>query len=191
MPAFREAQIVYFNQPGEENTETALKLALQRFEKGGIKKVIVATTSGKTGLAVAESFSRAEVIVVSHSYGFRETNKQELIPEFRQKILDQGAKILTCTHTFGGVGRAVRKKFGGVQIEEIVAHTLRIFGDGIKVAAEITLMAADAGLVHSGENVLAIAGSDKGADTVAVLQAANAQVFFDLKAREIICKPLL
>ena len=190
MAFYRSEEIVYFDDPGPENTERTIKLAVRRLEKKDLSKVLVATTSGRCGLLTAQAVKNAKVIVVSHSYGFQELNKQELTADYRAKIAACGAEILTCTHTFGGAGRAVRKKFGSVQIDEIIAQTLRTLGDGVKVAVEITLMAADAGLIDSGENVLAIAGSDQGADTAVVVKAANAQQFFDLKIQEIICKPL-
>ncbi|MBC8277057.1 MAG: hypothetical protein H8E46_02415 [FCB group bacterium] len=190
MPSFRTEEIIYFEKSGPENTGKTIELAIRRLERNDLSKVLVATTSGKSGLLTAQAVKNAQVIVVSHSYGFKEPNKQQLTADYREKIFSCGAEILTCTHTFGGVGRAVRKKFGTVQIDEIIAQTLRTLGDGMKVAAEITLMAADAGLVNSGENILAIAGSDHGADTAAVIKAANAQQFFELKVQEIICKPV-
>ena len=189
MPSFQKQEIVYFEKPGPQNTEKTIELALKRLDHNDIAKVLVATTSGRCGLLTALAVKRAKVIVVSHSHGFKEPNHQSLLPEMRAKIIAAGAEILTCTHTFGGIGRAVRKKFGTFQIDEIIAQTLRTFGDGIKVAAEISLMASDAGLVDFGENVLTITGSDQGADTAAVIMAANAQQFFELKIREIICKP--
>lgn len=71
------------------------------------------------------------------------------------------------------------------------AHTLRLLGQGFKVALEISLMAADAGLISTWEEVLAIGGSNSGADTAVVLTPANAQDFFELKVHEIVCKPRL
>ena len=68
-------------------------------------------------------------------------------------------------------------------------HALRTFCQGGKVAAEIALMAADAGLVCTADPVIAIAGTGCGADTAVVLKPANAQTFFDLKFLEIICMP--
>jgi hypothetical protein len=96
---------------------------------------------------------------------------------------------LTCQHAFGGVGRAVRRKLGTYQVDEIMAHTLRTFGEGIKVSAELCLMAADAGQVRTDLAVVSIAGSGRGADTAAVIKPANAQDFFDLRFLEIICMP--
>ena len=98
---------------------------------------------------------------------------------------------MTCQHAFGGVGRAVRKKLGTYELEELIAYTLRLFGEGMKVAVEIALMVADAGLVRTDEPVIAIAGTGKGADTAVVLKPANAQDFFDLQVLEILCKPRL
>ena len=56
----------------------------------------------------------------------------------------------------------MRKKFKMYLFEEVVANTLRIFGQGMKVACEITLMAADAGLVRTDEDVIAIGGTSHG-----------------------------
>jgi hypothetical protein len=131
------------------------------------------------------------VVVVTHSTGFKEPNHQELTEENRAAIEGAGGKILTCQHAFGGVGRAVRKKLGTYELEEIIAHTLRLFGEGVKVAVEIALMAADAGFVRTDEPAIAIAGTGSGADTAVVLKPANAQAFFDLKVLEIVCKPRL
>ena len=85
----------------------------------------------------------------------------------------------------------MRRKLGTYQLEEIVAFVLRSFCEGMKVACEITVMAADAGLVPSGEEIIAIGGTGRGADTAVVVRAANAQDFFDLRILEIICKPRL
>jgi hypothetical protein len=182
-------QSVYFDKQGRGNTERTLQIAKARAEELGIRTILVATTSGATGIRAAEEFRDFNVVAVTHSMGLSEPNHQELTEENRQAIEAAGAKILTCQHAFGGVGRAVRKKLGTYELEEIIAYALRIFGEGMKVACEITLMAADAGLVHTGEPAIAIAGTGRGADTAVVLRPANAQTFFDMRIMEILCKP--
>lgn len=182
-------QGVYFEKPGRGNTEQTLQIAKTQAKELGIRTILVATTSGATGVRAAEELRGFNVVVVTHSTGFKQPNVQELTEENRRAIETAGAKILTCQHAFGGVGRAVRKKLGTYELEEIIAYTLRIFGEGMKVACEITLMAADAGLVHTGEPVIAIAGTGRGADTAVVLRPANAQTFFDMRIMEILCKP--
>ena len=176
----------YFEKPGKENTQRTLDLARRRAEELGIKTIVVASTRGETGAKACEDFRGYDVVVVTHSTGFKEPNYQELTDENRAAIEAAGGKILTCQHTFGGVARAVRKKLRTYELEEIIAYTLRIFGEGMKVVVEIALMAADAGLVRTDEPVIAIAGTGKGADTAVVLKPANAQAFFDLQVLEIL-----
>jgi len=180
---------LYFHKTGEDNTEKTLLMAAKRAEELGVKHILVATTSGKTGTLAAEVFKGKNVVVVTHSMGFAEPDHQELRPAFRKKIEALGAKILTCQHAFGGVGRAVRKKLGTYELEEIMAYTLRIFGQGTKVAIEIALMAVDAGLVPVSEPCLSIGGTGEGADTALLLMPSNAQTFFDLRVMEILAKP--
>jgi hypothetical protein len=182
-------QSVYFEKQGRGNTERTLQIAKARAEELGIRTILVATTSGATGVRAAEEFQGFNVVVVTHSTGFNQPNVQELTEKNRGAIEAAGGKILTCQHALGGVGRAVRKKLGTYELEEIIAYTLRIFGEGMKVACEITLMAADAGLVRADEPAIAIAGSGRGADTAVVLRPANAQTFFDMRIMEILCKP--
>jgi hypothetical protein len=182
---------IYFQKPGRENTQRTLELAKRRAEELGIKTILVASTRGETGVRACEVLRGYDVVVVTHSTGFNEPNYQELTDENRAAIEAAGGKILTCQHAFGGVGRAVRKKLGTYELEELIAYTLRLFGEGVKVAVEIALMAADAGLVRTDEPVIAIAGTGQGADTAVVLKPANAQAFFDLQVLEILCKPRL
>jgi hypothetical protein len=182
--------ITYFARPGKENTEQTLKIAKERAEQLGIHQVLVASTGGDTGRRAAELFANRGLVVVTHSAGFHEPNVHQLSEENREAILAQGAELLTCQHAFGGVNRAVRRKLATYQLDEIIAYTLRVFGEGMKVACEITLMAADAGLIRTDEPVLAIGGTGHGADTAVILRAANAQDFFDLRVNEILCKPL-
>ncbi len=184
-----EKSTLYFEKPGPANTEQTLRLASDWAMELKIKTVVVASTTGKTGLLAAEIFKSNRVIVVTHSTGFARENHQQLIEENRLKIEKLGGKILTCQHAFAGISRAVRFKFSTYQIDEIIANSLRIFGQGIKVAIEISLMASDAGLIRTDEDIISIGGTDSGADTAAVIKPANVARFFDLKVRSIICKP--
>ena len=184
-------QSVYFDKPGPQNTARTLEIAKRRADELGIRTVLVASTTGDTGVQAARLFQGYDVVVVTHSTGFGEPNTQELTEANRAAITAAGAKVLTCQHAFGGVNRAVRKKLGTYLTDEIIAYTLRTFGEGLKVCVEIALMAADAGLVRAGEPCVAIGGSGRGADTAVVLVPANAQQFFDLRVMEVLAKPRL
>ena len=63
-----------------------------------------------------------------------------------------------------------------------------MFGQGTKVAVEIVAMASDADLLPV-EDVIAVAGTGKGADTCLVIGANSTNQFFDIKVREILAKP--
>ena len=184
-------QSIYYKQPGTQNTARTLELARKRAEELGIGTILVASTRGETGAQAAREFEGYDVVVVTHATGFGGPNTQELTPENRAAIEAAGARILTCQHALGGVSRAVRKKWGTYMIDEIVAQTLRIFGQGIKVCVEIALMAADAGLVQVGEPCIAIGGTGRGADTAVLLVPAHVQELFDLRVMEVLAKPRL
>ena len=184
-----ERKTVYFETPRKQNTESVLELVMDYAQAEGIRNVVVASTTGETGVKASKVFKGFNVVVVSHHVGFRELGVWELKEENRGKILENGAKILTATHALSGVERAVRKKFQAILPLELIAHTLRLFGEGTKVCVEITIMAADARLIPVDREVIAIGGTSRGADTALVMKPATASRFFDLKIREIIAKP--
>ncbi|UCD22278.1 MAG: hypothetical protein JSW22_01170 [Chloroflexota bacterium] len=184
-----EVKSVYFPEPGSVNTEKTLKIAKRRAEELGIKSVVIASTSGETGLKALKMFTNYRVVVVTHAAGFPTADVQELTQSSKSEILEKRGMLLTATHAFGGVGRAVRRRFNTYQVDEIIAHTLRVFGQGTKVACEIALMAADAGLIRTDEEIISIGGTGSGADTALVIKPAHTHDFFQLQVQEILCKP--
>ena len=138
------------------------------------------------------------LIIVAHSMGFKEPNVQEFTDENRKIVERKGVPIVIAAHAFGGLSRSMRQ--GDIPqatatyvIGDLIASTLRVFGQGMKVSCEITVMAADAGLVRTDEEVISIAGTGKsgGSDTAIVVKPETAQRFFGLRVKEIICKPRL
>jgi uncharacterized protein len=184
-----EGKIVYFDKPGTDNTEDVLRITKKRAAELGINTVVVATTIGNTGARAIEVFKGMKVVVVTHSMGFKGANTQELTDENRAKITANGGIILTTTHLFSGVSGAMRKQFKMQEIGAIIADTLRLMGQGMKVVVEISVMAADAGLVGVDEDIVVVAGSGRGADYAVVLKPVYSNDFFDLKVKEILCKP--
>ncbi len=184
-----ERKTIYFEAAGRQNTKTVLKAAKEYAEKAGIKDVVVASTTGETGAQASKLFKGFNLVVVTHHMGFSQPGVQELTEENRRRILANGAKILTATHALSGAERAIRKKFDTIEPLEIIANTLRLFGEGTKVCVEVVLMVADAGLIPADRDVVAVAGSGRGADTALLMKPANSSRFFDLEVREIIAKP--
>ena len=171
----------------DDITKSTIDQAVNRASQLGVIKIVVASCSGRTAEMLLGC--GLEVVCVTHQIGFSNPNEDEMTSKMRAKLSSDGVKVLTGTHLMGGINRALRSQFGGVYPSEIVATALRMFGQGLKVCIEISVMAADAGLVKAGENLIALGGSDTGADTAAVICPAHSQDFFKTKIREVICKP--
>jgi hypothetical protein len=178
-----------FEKPGPKNTEITLDTAIRAAKERKISHLVVASTFGETGLLGAKKLkgSGISLVVVSHNMGFKTPGDVEFRPETRKEIEALGGRVLTGTMVLRSLGTALRDKFGGSE-QEIVAHTLRMFGQGMKVCVEITAMAADAGLVPP-TDIIAVAGTGRGADTAVIVAAQSSNRFFDIKIREVLIKP--
>jgi hypothetical protein len=180
-----ESKIVYFEDIGSENTEATFRLVLERLKALRIKKLVLASTTGATARKALEFFKDASVklIVVPHQHDFhRDKNAfpQELVKALRESGHDVHFGTMLF-HTDGLYESTT---------PTVMANLLRCFCQGVKVCFEIALMVTDAGLVTSGEKVIAIAGTGRGSDTALVMQAASSQHPKRLRVNEIICKPL-
>jgi len=186
-----EKKIVYFEKPGNENSYACLEIVKRALKERSYKHVVAASTTGETGLLFSEGLRDLNVnlIVVTHSSGFKEPNTIEMPEDIRKKIEKNGAKVFTGSMLTHSLETSLALKFGGAYPTFIIAQSLRRFGEGTKVCCEIVMMAADAGLIPEGEEVLAIAGTGRGADTVLVIKSAASKRFLDLRVLEILAKP--
>lgn len=181
--------IVYFKEPGETNTDELISLVKDRVEELGINTILVASTSGKTAIKVDESIEDVDIVSVTHHAGFKEKGVMELTEEQEEELIKRGILTFSGSHALSGVGRGISNRFGGVTPVEIIAETLRMFSQGIKVCVEISIMAADAGLIPMDEEIIVIGGRGNGADSAVILSPANMTNVFDLRIHEIIAMP--
>ena len=179
--------MIYWPVKGSKNTEGTVNAALARAGELGIKQIVVASNSGAT----AELFigKGPEITCVTHHVGYSGPGEDEMEQQMRKKLQEKSVNLLTTTHLLAGVDRALRFKFQGVFPAEIVASTLRMLGHGLKVCVEVSVMALDAGLIPYGEEIIAVGGTGRGADTACVIVPAHSSQFFDTKVKEIICMP--
>ena len=199
-----EEKIHYFEEAKSENTDILLGIVKAKAKEKGIKHVVIASTRGEVGAKAAEAFrgTGINVIVVTHQIG---AAGPELLGENEKRIKASGGKIVTCTHAFGGVGMSLRRmppREPGKPLPQpywppyvpstgdLIANVLRVFSQGMKVCLEITVMAADAGAIPVGQNVIAVGGQGKGSDTAIIVKSANTTSFFDLDVQEILAKPI-
>lgn len=164
-----------------------MELAVKRAKELGLQHLVVASNSGRTASLCLDK--GLEVVCVTHHVGFAGPGKDEMPAKMRAKLAGAGVKVLTTTHLMAGLDRAVRLKFGGLYPSEIIAASLRLLGQGVKVCVEISCMALDAGLIPFGQDVVAVAGTNGGADTAIVILPSHSNTFFETKVKEIICKP--
>jgi len=182
-----EKKILYFETPGKINTEQTIISARKRAEELGIKQIVVASTHGYTAKQTKSVFGSLDVniIAVSICASFDEAGWTMTSDECKE-LEDMGIKVLTCIHSLGD---DVNEAFGITAPNKIVRETLYRFCQGMKVAVEIAIMAADAGLIDTSKEVIAIAGTGGGADTAIVVKPAYARKFTDFEIREILAKP--
>jgi uncharacterized protein len=178
---------MYWDKKGMECTEDTVHIAIQTAKEKGIKYVVVASNTGAT----AELFANKglDIVCVTHVNGFVNPGENEMTLENRGKLEALNIKVLTTTHVLSGAERAFSSKFGGIYPVEIIANTLRMFGQGVKVGVEIATMALDSGLIPFGESIVAVGGSGRGADSAIIIKPAHAQGILDTRIEEIICKP--
>ena len=191
MDDFDIREIVYFKKVGVENTNKAVALAVERCKEGDIGKVVVATSSGGTGLKVIRAFEGTNIAVIP--VGLNAGSKYSGSPELednKREFEKFGVRYVQGVLALSGVERAVKKRWDTAGPVLVLADGLRIPCEGFKVGIEVTVMAADAGRVSPDEYVLCIAGTGRGADTVMVVKPAYSSEFFDFAVREIVCKPL-
>ncbi|KJR43038.1 Pyruvate kinase [Candidatus Magnetoovum chiemensis] len=188
-----ESKTYYFEKPGRINTYNCLNITIEAIKELGCKDIVVATTGGDTGLLFSQSLKDRglNIVAVTHSYGFKEPNTIELPQDVAEQIVSNGAKLYTGTMLTHSLETALAVSFKGVYPTLLIAQTLRRFSEGVKVCCEIVMMAADAGLIREGKDVIAVAGTGRGADTVAVIRSAASKRFLDFKVQRIIAKPIV
>jgi uncharacterized protein len=180
-----ERRITYSEDVRADNTEATFVVVRERLKDSGIKKLVVASTTGATAERAVKFFRDAGVklIIVPHQFDFmREVNP--FPQDLAKKLREMGHEVHFATMLFHTDG------FYGSTSAALMANLLRCFSQGVKVCFEIVLMATDGGLVSSGEQVIAIGGTGRGSDTALVMQAASSQHLKRLRVNEILCKPL-
>ncbi|MEM0315983.1 MAG: pyruvate kinase alpha/beta domain-containing protein, partial [Archaeoglobaceae archaeon] len=154
-----EKKIVYFEKPGEQNTEATLSLAFERAKELGITHVVLASSYGETAKKALKYLdNKIRLVVVTYHTGFFEEGKNTMPLHVEEFLRSKGVTIVRQSHILSGIERSISRKLGGVSRVEAIAEALRsLFGHGLKVCVEIAIMAADSGAIPITE-VVAIGG---------------------------------
>ncbi len=190
----------YFESSGREHTMDTLLAARRRLEELGLSHCLVPSRTGSTALMAADVFrgSGAGIIAITHQYGYMEPGEWCIEDERLAELEKLGVKVATCTMPLTVMSRPFRPHWKRPEDYvlyqtthpcDVIADTLRLFGQGMKVAVEIVMMAADMGLVPVEKDLVSLGGTHEGLDTAIVVRAANTPQMFNLRVREIIAKP--
>lgn len=183
-----------FETKGIENTNRTLEIALKEANERQTD-IVVATTGGNTAKALKELADQlnfqGKIIAVTHAYGFSKPGENTISREFREELKGMGVILVTASHVLSGAERGLSNKYHGVYPVQIIADTLRMLSQGVKVCVETSVMALDAGELDYGKPIVCIGGSGRGADTVAIVTPAHANHILDTKINAIIAKPFV
>ena len=180
----------YFEGTGPEYTDECLAI-VKELAGTTHKHIVVASTWGNTALKFAKELKNKSVnlVIVTHSAGFKEPNTQEFPNATKEKVEKLGGKVYTGTILTHSLEKALAGTFQGCYPTLLIAQVLRIFSQGVKVCCEIVMEACDGGLIPEGEEVIAVGGTGKGADTVCIIKSACSKRLFSLRVLEILAKP--
>ena len=178
-----------FPKEGPANTAAVAEMAIEAARARGIEHLVVATCRGRTAGHFRPFAKEFRLTAVTHVYGFEAPGVCQMPDDVRAQLEAAGCRVVTATHVLSGAERGLSAKFGGVNPVEVMAHTLRMFGQGVKVGVEIAVMALDAGAIPFGRDVIAVAGTSEGADAAIVIRPAHASAILDTRIVEILCMP--
>ena len=184
--------MIVYETVGDVNTDATLNLALDTARDRGLD-LVLASSTGETAkklvaLAKEKNFPN-KLVVVRHVFGMEEPGQNDMPQEIYDTLTAQGIQVVTAAHTLSGAERGISKKFGGVSPVEIMAATLRMFGQGVKVCTEIAIMALDCGAVEYGKPVVAVGGSAVGSDAACIITPNYSANVLATHIHEILCKP--
>jgi hypothetical protein len=184
-----EKKVLYFDEPGKSNTTACIEQVLREVKENGYRYVVVASDSGETGLEFAKALRDmdSEVYVVKYSEGMDEA--ADISEDMKGRLKEQGATFFSSPSINMSLDSAFGLKLAPMGPSKVAHTALKIFGEGLKVCCEIVMMAADKGLISQGVEAIAVAGTESGADTVAVVKASSSSRFRELRVMEILAKP--
>lgn len=189
-----ERPMYYFEEAGYGNTSDVMEIAYKRLKEGDIRSVVVASSSGETGLKFAKKMAHeTNLVIVSSHPGFSEPGVWDFNLDILKELESMGCRVVKQSHILSGLERSFSNKFSGASRTEVLAEALRsLFGVGMKVAIECAIMAADSGAIPI-QKIIAIGGTHSrkggGVDCAIVALPSHFNNFFDFRVLEILAKP--
>jgi len=194
-----------FDRPGPVNTDEVIEIVKAASSK--YKYLVAASITGDSALKLSERIGDKEIICVTCPQGMNwEIEKMSegpfaTIPELEQirtewveqdlarvpmgitqekkvRLEKLKIKIVQGTIPLFGPTFSMRLHLQKTTDLDLMAKTLELISTGTLVCLECVLMSVDAGVVPEGEEVIALAGTERGLDTAWVIRASASHNLF-------------
>lgn len=186
--------MITFETAGKENTAAAAAIAVKKAKELNCP-IVFSSSSGHSAEVILEQAAElgydGRIVVVRSAANAALKGINKMAPEMKRSLTDRGCTVVTAAHALSAGERSLSTRLQGVYPLEIMAHTLRMFGQGTKVCVECATMAMDADELPFGSPVVALGGTSTGLDTAVVLTPSYSSSILDTKIHEILCKPAL
>ncbi len=212
--------MIVFERPGPVNTDKIADIVNAVSAK--YSYIVVASITGDSALKIADTTQNKKIVCVTCPQGmYWEVDKMDTgpfadIPELteiqeswhhqghkrvpmdidarnKESLEERGIPIVKGTIPFFGSSFSMRLHINKTNALDIVAKTLELISTGTLVCLESVLMAVDAGVVPEDEEVIAVAGTERGLDTAWVIKSCCSSNLFHptqgAKFIELLAKP--
>jgi len=192
----RVEPVVYFEDKAkvQQNTRRVVETVDGYLNRHRVRHVVFATNTGYVGAQfapLAKSHPKLNLVAVKMAPAVDKMYDVKWNARYGKAMDKAGIKLVCGVHALtGGVDRALRAKFQGFPPNAVIAETLYLFSQGMKVCLEIIAMACDAGLVPERVQVISCAGTGSGSDTAVVATSAASANFFDMDVHRVLAMPL-
>jgi len=159
--------ITYFEVSGKENVDRTLELVKRLAEEHGFKNVIIASTTGFTAEKAYDVFRNMDVTLT-----FVGTERNRFPIDLLKKLEEKRHHVC--------FSREISYDY-----PELAKLAYRRFSQGVKVAVELAMIAAEKGFVSTEEDVICVGKWD----TALIIKPSKSDNFSELKVRELICMP--
>lgn len=186
--------MISFDSSGKQNTEAAVQIAVKKAKELNTE-IVIASSTGATAKEMLKAAKQLDyqgrMIVVRTVSSATSQGQNKMDPSVKKDLEEAGMTIITAGHALSSGERGISTKFQGAYPLEMMAFTLRTFGQGVKVCFECAVMALDGDAIPYDKPIVSIAGTGGGADTVVVMTPSYSATLLATRIHEILCKPSL
>jgi len=191
--------VAYFDAPGFANTNSVIEAVRERLKVGDVEAVVVPATTGKTAeLFAHELKDKVNVVTISEDEAISACK--------RIAYQDKGLLGRLIQRRIEAAGEDAQRKLRREALDmtflpfcgetfAAVSETLYAFGQGMKVAVEVSVAAVEVSKVKPCSKIIAVGGTGEGADTAIVARASPQNQAFGkdprkrLSIQEIVAMP--